>query len=383
LISSGLMIRTFRALSHVQPGFSVPGQVQTLSLYITQTQVAEPAKVLRMEQDITDGLQAIPSVRSVAITTAVPMNGNESSDVLFARDHTYREGQLPPIRRFIYASPGLHKTMGTPLLAGRDFSWKDNNKEALVAIVSESLARDFWGSATAALHKQIREGMNDQWREIVGVVGDVHFNGVDKPAPSAVYFPLRLSNFEGEKDSIQRGVTFVIRSQRAGSESFLKEVRRAVWAVNPNVPLAEVRTLDDFYRKSLARTSFTLVLLIVAAVMALILGSVGIYGVLAYTISQRRREIGIRMALGAQTTEVAAMFVRYGMLLVGIGAACGVLSALVLMRLLSTLLYGVKSADPLTYIGMSLLLVFIAFVASYLPSRRAAAIDPATALRLD
>jgi putative ABC transport system permease protein len=144
------MIRTFRALSHVQPGFSVPGQVQTLSLYITQTQVAEPAKVLRMEQDITDGLQAIPSVRSVAITTAVPMNGNESSDVLFARDHTYREGQLPPIRRFIYASPG------------RDFSWKDNNKEALVAIVSESLARDFWGSATAALHKQIREGMNDQ-----------------------------------------------------------------------------------------------------------------------------------------------------------------------------------------------------------------------------
>jgi len=383
LISSGLMIRTFRALSHVQPGFSVPGQVQTLSLYITQTQVPEPAKVLRMEQDITDALQAIPSVRSVAITTAVPMNGNQSSDVLFARDHTYREGQLPPIRRFIYASPGLYKTMGTPLLAGRDFSWKDNNKEALVAIISESLARDFWGSAAAALHKQIREGMNDQWREIVGVVGDVHFDGVDKPAPSAVYFPLRLSNFEGEKDSIQRGATFVIRTRRAGSESFLKEVRRAVWAVNPNVPLAEVRTLDDFYRKSLARTSFTLVLLIVAAVMALILGSVGIYGVLAYTISQRRREIGIRMALGAQTAEIAAMFVRYGMLLVGIGAACGVLSALVLMRLLSTLLYGVKSADPLTYTGMSLLLVFIAFVASYLPSRRAAAIDPATALRLD
>jgi predicted permease len=303
--------------------------------------------------------------------------------VLFARDHTYREGQLPPIRRFIYASPGLHKTMGTPLLAGRDFSWNDNNKEALVAMVSESLARDFWGSAAAALHKQIREGMNDQWREIVGVVGDVHFNGVDKPAPAAVYFPLRLSNFEGEKDSIRRGATFVIRSQRAGSESFLKEVRRAVWAVNPNLPLAEVRTLDDFYRKSLARTSFTLVLLIVAAVMALILGSVGIYGVLAYTISQRRREIGIRMALGAQTSEVAAMFVRYGMLLVGIGAACGVLSAFALMRLLSTLLYGVKPADPLTYIGMSLLLVFIAFVASYLPSRRAAAIDPATALRLD
>ncbi|HEX4749974.1 MAG TPA: ABC transporter permease [Bryobacteraceae bacterium] len=383
LISSGLMIRTFRALNQVQPGFSGPEQVQTLSVYITEAQVSESAKVLRMEQDIADGLQAIPGVRSVAITTALPMSGNDSSDVLFARDHTYREGQIPPIRRFIYASPGLHQTMGTPLLTGRDFSWKDNNKEALVAMVSESLARDYWGNAAAALHKQIREGMNDQWREIVGVVGDVHYDGVDRPAPAAVYFPLRLSNFEGEKDSTRRGVSFVIRSRRAGSESFLKEVRRSIWTVNANLPLAQVRTVDDLYRKSLARSSFTSVLLIVAAVMAVILGSVGIYGVIAYTVSQRRREIGIRMALGARNSEVAAMFVRYGMLLVSIGAACGVLSALGLMRLLSTLLYGVKPADPLTYIGMSFLLLFIAFIASYLPSRRAAAVDPATALRLD
>jgi len=383
LISSGLMIRTFRALSQVQPGFFAPEQVQTLSLYITEAQVPEPAKVLRMEQDITEALQAIPGVRSVAITTALPMGGNDSSDVLFARDRTYREGQIPPIRRFIYASPGVHQTMGTPLLAGRDFTWRDNDKEALVTMVSESLARDYWGSAEAALHKQVREGMNDQWREIVGVVGDVHYDGVDKPSPSAIYFPLRLSNFEGDKDSIRRGVSFIIRSQRAGSESFLKEIRRRIWAINANLPLAEVRTVGDLYRKSLARSSFTSVLLMIAAVMAVILGSVGIYGVIAYTVSQRTREIGIRMALGARNTQVAVMFVRYGMLLVGIGAACGVLSALGLMRLLSTLLYGVKPADPLTYIAMSLLLLFIAFIASYLPSRRAAAIDPATALRLD
>lgn len=383
LISSGLMIRTFRALTQIQPGFSGPEQVQTLSLSITEAQVPEPAKVLRMEQDITEQLKTVPGVRSVAIATALPMDGNESSDVLFARDRTYREGQIPPIRRFVYTSPGLHQTMRTPLLAGRDFSWADNNKEALVAIVSESLARDYWGSAGSALHKQIREGMKDEWREIVGVVGNVHYDGVGKPAPAVVYFPLRLSNFEGEKDSIQRGVSFVIRSQRAGSESFLNEVRRSIWAVNPNLPLAEVRTVGDLYRKSMARTSFTLVLLMVAAGMALILGSVGIYGVIAYTVSQRRREIGIRVALGAQSSEVTAMFVRYGMLLVGIGAAFGVLSAAALMRLLSTLLFGVKPVDPLTYIGMLSLLLSIAFVASYLPSRRAAEVDPAVALRLD
>jgi len=383
LISSGLMIRTFRALTQVQPGFSGPEQVQTLSLSIPEAQVPDADKVLRMEEDIADQLKSIPGVRSVAITTAVPMNGNRNSDVLFARDHTYREGQIPPIRRFVFASPGLHQTMGTAIVAGRDFTWGDDNNKTQVAMVSESLARDYWGSPTAALHKQIREGMNDDWREIVGVVRDIHNDGVDQPAPTTVYFPLRLSNFQGDKESVRRGISFVIRSSRSGSESFLKEVRRSIWSVNPNLPLAEVRTLDDLYRKSMARTSFTLVLLVIAAAMALVLGAVGIYGVIAYTVSQRTREIGIRMALGAESSEVAAMFVRQGMLLVAIGAACGVLSALGLMRLLSTLLFGVKPADPLTYIGMVLLLLVISFIASYLPSRRAAGLDPATALRLD
>jgi len=383
LISSGLMIRTFRALKKVQPGFASPEQVQTLALSITDAQVPEPDKVLRMEEDIADRLQQVPGVASVAITTAVPMNGNSTADVLFARDHTYREGQIPPIRRFVFGSPGLHQTMGTPLIAGRDFSWEDTNNKALVAMISEGFAREYWGGAKAALHKQIREGMNDDWREIVGVVGDIHYDGVDQPAQTTVYFPLRLNNFYGNKEDVRRSVSYLIRSSRAGSESFLKEVRQSIWAVNPNLPLAEVRMLDDFYRKSLARTSFTLVLLSIAACMALLLGAVGIYGVIAYTVSQRTREIGIRMALGAQSSQVAGMFVRHGMGLVGIGAAIGLLSAFLLMRLLSTLLFGVSTSDPLTYTVTVALLLVIAAIASYVPSRRAAAIDPAIALRLD
>lgn len=383
LISSGLMIRTFRALTQVQPGFSGPAQVQTLSLSIPEAQVPEPGKVLRMENDIVDRLQQIPGVSSVAITSAVPMGGNTSTDLMFARDHTYREGQIPPLRRFIFVSPGIHRTLGTPLIAGRDFTWTDTNNKALVAVISESFARDYWGSAPAALHKEIREGMADPWREIVGVAGDVHSDGVDQKAPTTAYFPLLLNGFWGEKEFIRRNASFVIRSSRAGSESFLNEVRQSIWSINPNLPLAEVRTLDQIYRKSIARTSFTLVLLMIAAGMALVLGAVGIYGVIAYTVSQRTREIGIRMALGAKSGEVAGMFVKHGMLLVGIGAVSGLLSAFLVMRLLSTLLFAVTPADPLTYGVMLLVLLVTAALASYLPSRRAAAIDPATALRLD
>ncbi len=383
LISSGLMIRTFQALTQVQPGFSGPEHMQTLSLSIPEAQVPEPDKVLRMEEDITNQLKTIPGVGSVAITSNVPMNGGGTLGVLFARDQINREGQNPPLRGFIFASPGLLQTMGTSIVAGRDFTWGDDNNKTPVVLVSESFACDYWGSAAAALHKQIRMETNHDWREIVGVVGDIHYDGVDRPARASCYFPLRLSNVFDAREVVLRRVSFVIRSSRTGSESFLKEVRRSIWSVNPNLPLAEVRTLDELYRKSMARTSFTLVLLMIAAGMALVLGAVGIYGVIAYTVSQRTREIGIRMALGAESREVAAMFVRQGMLLVCIGAACGVLSALALMRLLSTLLFGVKPADPLTYIGMVLLLLVIAFAATYLPSRRAARLDPITALRLD
>jgi putative ABC transport system permease protein len=382
LISSGLMIRTFRALTQVKPGFSNPAQVQTLSVSIPEAQVAEPDKVARMENDIADRLQQVPGVSSVALTSAVPMGGNSSKDLLFARDHTYREGQFPPLRRFIFVSPGLHRTLGTPLIAGRDFTWTDINDKVPVVMVSESFARDYWGGAQAALHKQLREGGADPWLEIVGVVGDVHSDGVQQKAPTTAYFPLRMTKFWGG-GFVRRDVSFVIRSPRTGSESFLNEIRSTIWSINPSLPLAEVRTLDEVYRKSMARTSFTLVLLTIAAGMALLLGAVGMYGVIAYSVSQSTREIGIRMALGAQPGEVAGSFVRHGVLLAGIGAGFGLLSAFLVMRLLSTLLFAVSPADPLTYGVMLGLLLVTAALASYLPSRRAAAIDPAIALRLD
>jgi ABC-type antimicrobial peptide transport system permease subunit len=190
-----------------------------------------------------------------------------------------------------------------------------------------------------------------------------------------------MRNFEGNGVSTRRELSFALRTSRAGTESLMKEVRQAVWSVDPNLPLAQVHTVDYFYRSSMARTSFTLLMLGVAGVMALLLGTVGIYGVIAYSVSQRTREIGIRMAMGAQRSELTRMFVRHGLALSAIGVAFGLVAAFLSMRFLSTLLFGVKPVDLLTYSAVSIGLVATALLASYLPSRRAATVDPVEALR--
>jgi ABC-type antimicrobial peptide transport system permease subunit len=188
-------------------------------------------------------------------------------------------------------------------------------------------------------------------------------------------------NFEGQKMDLHRGIAFLIRSPRAGSQAFMKEVQQQAWSVNPNVPLANPSTVGELYTKSMARTSFTLVLLCVAGGMALLLGVVGIYGVISYTVSQRTREIGIRMALGAQRGELTGLFVRQGVWLAAVGAACGLVVAFVTMRLMSSILFNVSPVDPVTYIAITLGVMVTAYVACYLPSRRAATVNPVNALR--
>jgi ABC-type antimicrobial peptide transport system permease subunit len=177
-----------------------------------------------------------------------------------------------------------------------------------------------------------------------------------------------------------RGVIYVVRSERTGTEAFLNEMRQAVWSVAPSLPVAP-RTMLDVYERSLERTSFTLVMLAIAAFMALLLGVVGIYGVIAYTVSQRRREIGIRAALGAQPRDLQRMFVRHGLALAGVGVAIGLAAAAGLTRLMSTLLYGVTPLDPLTYAAVPVILLFATVLASYLPARQIVAVDPVEALR--
>jgi predicted permease len=383
LICSGLMIRTFRALANVSAGFTEPNTLEKFRIYVPETTVPDKQMegVLRMEQAIGDKLAAIPNVSSVAFSSELPMDGHDSNDPVFAQDRTYREGELPPIRRFIFISPGYFSTMGTPLVAGRDLTWAESYEKRPVALVSENMAREYWGNPENAVGKKIRVGTTDDWREIIGVSKDVYYDGVSQKAPTTVYWPVWRDRFEGQKENIRRGVSFVIRSPRAGSAAFLSQVQQAVWSVNGQLPLAEPGTEGEMYTKSMARTSFTLIMLCVAGGMALLLGIVGIYGVISYAVSQRTREIGIRMALGAQREMLTGMFVRQGMVLTCIGAVCGVTSAFITMRFMSSILFKVSPMDPVTYVLATLAIMSVALLASYLPSRRAAQVNPVNALR--
>ena len=383
LICSGLMIRTFQALTHVDPGFSGADSLQTFRFFVPETQIpdAQGDRLLHQNQEILNKIAALPGVSSVAMGNGVPLDGNASNDVLFAQDHGVSEGQIPPIRRFKFISPGYFSTLGTKMVAGRDLTWADEYEMHPVAIISENFAREYWHDANGALGKMIRVASTDPWREIVGVVQDVHDSGVDQEPPTTVYWPLMMQNFEGQKLELRRGVAFVIRCPRAGSQAFMQEVQQQVWSVNSSVPLASPTTVGELYTKSMARTSFTLVLLCVAGGMALLLGVVGIYGVIAYTVSQRTREIGIRMALGAQRNTLTNLFVRQGLLLTAIGAGCGLVIAFAAMRLMSSILFNVSPVDPVTYISITLGVGGTAWLACYLPSRRAATVNPVNALR--
>ncbi len=385
LICSGLMIRTFRALANVSPGFADPATLLKFRIYVPESTVPETQKgnVVHLEQAIADKLAAIPNVSSVAYTTHVPMDGNNSNDLLYAQDHTYREGELPPIRRFVNISPGFFSTMGTPLVAGRDLTWAETYEKRPVALVSENMAREYWNTPENALGKHIRVANTDDWREIIGVAKDVYYDGVSQKPPTTVYWPTYMDRFEGEKETVRRSASFVLRSPRAGSAAFMSQVQQAVWSINGDLPLADPATVNELYTKSMARTSFTLIMLCVAGSMSLLLGIVGIYGVISYAVSQRTREIGIRMALGAQRDALTNMFVRQGLILASIGAVFGVAAAFATMRFMASILFHVSPMDPWTYSLATVVVIAIAWIACYLPSRRAAQVNPVNALRAE
>ncbi len=251
-------------------------------------------------------------------------------------------------------------------------------------MVSENLAREMWGTPSAAIGKQLREFPSMPWHEVIGVIEDVRENGVQEKAPETVYWPSLAGDLYGPGNlGAVRTVTFVIRSERAGSAGFLKEVRQAVWSANATLPLASVRTMQEVYDKSVMRTSFTLVMLGIAGAMALVLGILGIYGVISYTVSQRQREFGIRLALGAHPENVLKMVLRQGAKMALVGVVIGLTVAFALTRLMTSLLFGVAASDPATFVAVALLLILVALLACYWPARRAMKVHPMVALRYE
>jgi putative ABC transport system permease protein len=380
LVASGLMVRTLVAIQSVKPGFTRPDHIQMVRISLPQVLAREPERVIRLQKDMLDRLAAIPGVAAVGFASALPLENNRNGVAVVVEGVTEPD-RMPPNRRYRHASPGLFAAQGSRLLAGRDFTWDEVFDQRHLAIVSENMARESWGEPRQALGKRSRIGRNGPLTEVVGVVENIHSDGLHQPAPATVYASAGVEAAANGSTTVRRAVTVAIRSSRAGSQAFLKEVAAAVHAVNANVPLADVRTLEDAYRRSMAQTSFTVTLIGIAAAMALALAVVGIYGVLAYAVARRRHEVGIRLALGAQPGAVRALFVRQGLLLTSLGGILGLVSSATLSRFISPLLYDVTASDPLTYAISGAALAGGAILASFVPARRAASVDPMETLR--
>jgi putative ABC transport system permease protein len=383
LIVSGLMVRTFLALGRVEPGFTHPETVQTFRVAVPEAVAKEPEQAVRIFEQITVNLRAVPGVERVGMSTAITLDGNNSNDPIFVEDRPTPEGQIPPLRRFKFIGPDYFETVGRRLVAGRVITWSDSYQGLGVVVVSENFAREFWKDPAKAVGRRIRQSPKNPWREIVGVVADERADGLHRPAPAVIYWPLLVKDFWDQSVNVQRSVGFAVRSSRIGSPSFMRELQAAVWSVNPSLPVANPRTLDAMRVASMAQTSFALTMLAIAAGVALLLGIVGIYGVIAYIAAQRTREIGIRMALGAESGDVSRLFLRHGLTLTAIGLAIGVAASIGLTRFMSTLLFGVSATDPMTYAAVSTILGGVALLATWLPARRAAKVDPMAALRAD
>jgi predicted permease len=329
---------------------------------------------VRLQNDIADRIAALPGVESVAYASRRPLLGQGPSGPFLFGDSTDSAET-----EFRYTSPGFFATLGTPLLAGRDFEWADLYEKRQIAIVSANIATARWGSPAAAVGKELRRAANSPPSTIVGVVGDVRHYGVDQRAPEAVY----LTQAEFVAQYASRIMFYFVRSDRVGDPGFVEELQRAVWAVNPELPLGSVEPLGAVYDRSMARTSLTLVLLAITSGMALLLGLVGLYAVIAYVLAQRTREMGIRMALGAPAAALKGMLLRQVLVLVAVGVAVGAGGAAALTRLMESLLFGVTALDAATYVSVSAALFLVALLAGYLPARRVTRIDPMQSLRAE
>jgi hypothetical protein len=312
------------------------------------------------------------------------MEGGYDNGPMVVEGQTLVPGDTPPSRRRKFVSPGYFAAMGTRIIAGRDVTWSDIESGGQVALISEDFARELAAEPAGALGKRIRVPLDtDAWREVIGVVESVHETGVHEEAPSFVYYPVLVENMYGTPVLGRSAVAFVIRSERAGTASLIEEVRGAVRSVSASIPIAQARTMQDLSADSLARTSFTLVMLAIAGGMALALGVIGIYGVIAYAVSQRTREIGIRSALGAEPRQLEKMFVLHGLTLSAVGVVVGLVASAALGRAMSSLLFGIEPMDPAAYVAAISVIFAAAGLATYVPARRAANIDPIETLRAE
>ena len=378
LVGSGLMLRSFRALRSVDPGFDADG-VLTIQVALPGPDYPEAEERLSFWIAARDRTAALPGVTSVGVVSNMPMGNSRSAGGFDIEDFPDDDSGLPPLAEKTLVLAGFFETMRIPLLEGRYIADSDGAGQYRGAVVSQSLVRHWWPEQSA-IGKRIRNDEDEEWFEIVGVVGDIHYNSLEEPPEEIIYYP--ASNGPVEDPQVAANMTIVLRTDGATS-ALAGPMRAVITEVDPRMPIVRSETLANMLGDSMARTSFTLVMLGIASSVALLLGAIGIYGVISYVVSQRTQEIGVRIALGASRANVQGMVVRRGMLVCAVGIVVGALGALAASSALGSLLYEVDALDPLTYVAVVAALGGTALLASWLPAMRASGVDPVVALRSD
>jgi predicted permease len=388
LVGAGLMLKSFWGLANVNPGVKPEG-VLTLMIDLPEPEYPDVHVTARFVGQLLEKVRAIPGVERAGTVNVLPLTGFRDNSTHSMEDHPLPPDTVPPVLGTRFISPGYLEAMGIPLVEGRVFDRVDPQKRSDEVLVSKSVADRFW-PGRSPLGRRLTPGLaaGGRWATIVGVVGDVREEGLHKPVAESVYYPLvRLDlREEGEEGEwVPRSFSLVVKSKGDPTSpmSLARPVQQAIWSLNPNLALAQVRSMEQVVDRSMARTSFTLVLLAIGAAVALLLGAVGIYGVISYVVSQRTQEIGVRMALGAKRADVSSMILKEGLALALLGIGLGLAGALLVTRFMRALLFEVSTTDPATFAAVPLLLAAVALLASYLPARRAAGVEPLEAIRYE
>ena len=374
LIGAGLMIRSFWKLQNVDPGFDTSNAL-TMNVGLTNARYPEPHQRLAFVDRAMEQIRAVPGVVSVGTTTRIPLAGGGSTQPFTIEGRPAASIAEQPMAQTRYISPDYFRAIGIPLRQGRFFSDYDRDNSQPVIIISEAMARRFWPGENPIGRRLTASFHPDQGaREIVGVVGDVKTSGLDADSSSMMYMPYKQVPLPF--------VSFVVRTA-SNPENLVQPVSRAIYSIDKEQALTNVRTMEQVLTESLSGRRFNMTLLLTFAGVALLLAAVGVYGVMNYTVTLRRRELGIRMALGAERRDVLRLVLGQGLTLTLIGVAAGLISAYALTRLMASLLYGVTATDYLTFGSVSAVLIAVGLAASYIPARRATKVNPTIALRAE
>jgi putative ABC transport system permease protein len=377
LVGAGLLIKGFSRLRSMNPGFD-PANVMTMYFQLPSMRYSEIPKQTQFRRQLLARLNSLPDVQA-AMVTDIPLGGNylNHSFVIAGRPPVAVGGE--PEVQTLSVMGDYFQVMRIPLRAGRDFTALDREGQPLVAIVNEQMVREFFPDENplGARIRWARDAGPPRWMTIIGVVGDVKHSGLNQPTDPAVYAPFSQSD-----ESWRRWMTLAIRT-RGASSGLVEEVKNQTWSLDSRVPMSDVHTMDELLAVSLAQQRFNMLLLGLFAALALILAAVGIYGAMAYTVSQRTHEIGIRTALGAQRRDVLRLVMGDGAKIALFGIGIGIAGALAMTRLMAGLLFEVKPTDPATFAAVAILLAFVALAACYIPARRALRVDPLVALHYD